>query len=278
MRPASFRIGLPLTLLVVVGATMSPASAQSSEVIVSATPDQVEVLAADCGTQEITVTIANPSSDAEYVDVFIEPEEPVRTSRELISTYVPAGGQVVAPVQVRAEDDADGGTYDIELRVGRDGGVQDEVEATVIPRPSGPGANLALGGPVEASSTHGNFAECGAVDGNANNADWDVTTGWNDGTREVFPDWLAVHFTDPQQVGRVVLTTRDTELRSLRDWDVQVRTGESDWSTVAEVRENTAMVVTSTFSPVTAESVRIVALASNDATYSRIVELEIYTE
>jgi len=279
MRSSAARIGLPVALLALVGATASSASAvQPSGVVVSAMPDEVEVLAAACGTQEIEVTIANPWPVSRYVDVFIEPEPPVKTSRELVSTYLPAGGQVVAPVLVRAEEDAEGGTYEIDLRVGRSGAVREEVAVTVVPRPTGPGANLALGGPVEASSTHGNFSACGAVDGNADNADWDVTTGWNDGTREVFPDWLAVHFTAPQQVGRVVLTTRDIELRSLRDWDVQVRTEDSAWTTVAEVRGNTAVTVTSVFDPVTADSVRILALASNDATYSRIVELEIYAE
>jgi hypothetical protein len=48
------------------------------------------------------------------------------------------------------------------------------------------------------------------------------------------------------------------------------------WETVAEVRGNTTGHVSSTFEPVTTEAVRILIRSSNDATYSRVVELEIY--
>jgi hypothetical protein len=50
------------------------------------------------------------------------------------------------------------------------------------------------------------------------------------------------------------------------------------WQTVAEVRGNVVGTVSSTFTPVTAEAVQIVALASNDNSSSRIVELEAFSQ
>lgn len=44
-----------------------------------------------------------------------------------------------------------------------------------------------------------------------------------------------------------------------------------------EVREHTVGHVKSTFSPVTTDAVRIVAHGNSNNTYSRIVELEVYS-
>jgi len=146
--------------------------------------------------------------------------------------------------------------------------------------PKGPGDNLALGEQATASSTHGNFTLCGAVDGDKDSEHWDTLTGWNDGTRAAFPDTYDVALSAPATVNRVELYTLDSakypaRLNGLRDWDVQARVAGA-WQTVAQVRGNTAGHVTSTFTPVEADAVRILCLDGNDHTYSRIVELEVY--
>ncbi|MEQ7006704.1 discoidin domain-containing protein [Actinopolymorpha sp. B17G11] len=151
---------------------------------------------------------------------------------------------------------------------------------TVTTPPTGHGANLALAATVTASSTHASFSVCGAIDGNSNQDDWEVSTGWNDGSPAVFPDWLAVEFAQPEQVSRVVVHTLDSSRipgsgYGLRDWDVQVPANDT-WLTVAAVRGNTVAPVVSSFATVTTAAVRILALASNDARYSRIVEFEVH--
>jgi hypothetical protein len=156
------------------------------------------------------------------------------------------------------------------------------VPVEVKPMPAkGPGSNVALGEQAAASSTHGNFALCGAVDGDSDSNHWDTLTGWNDGTRGVFPDTYDVALFEPTKINRVELYTLDTAqwpaaTNGLRDWDVQVRSGAGDWRTVAQVRDSVAGHVTATFDPIQADAVRILCLAGNGNTYSRIVELEVY--
>ncbi len=148
--------------------------------------------------------------------------------------------------------------------------------------PTDNSGNLARFVPVSASSEHlPVYPACGAVDGDRDSEHWAKTTGWNDATKGNFPDWLQVTFDQPQTVGRVDLYTLDSKQYpaakyGLKDWDVQAKVGDA-WQTVAEVRNNVAGLKSSTFTPVTATAVRILALASNEGpTYSRVVELEVY--
>lgn len=251
-------------------------------VTVSVAPADARVIAAPCGMTWLDVTIVNHTTKARFVDVWVEPESPVRTSRDLLSTYVPASGEVTAPLRVSAPSDATQGAYDLTFDVGRVDEQPATVPVTVEQRPTGPDTNLAFASAASASSTHGNFAVCGAVDGNSDSADWSVSTGWNDGTRAVFPDWYAVEFDQTRQVDRVVLHTLNSATYpasgyGLRDWDVQVLDG-AEWRTVDAVRANTVGTVTSTFDPVSTSSIRVLTSASNDSAYSRIVELEAYAE
>ncbi|MGP4027076.1 galactose-binding domain-containing protein [Actinomadura sp. 3N407] len=243
----------------------------------------LDVLAAPCGGRPLVVDLANSGSEGAYVDVFITPERPLVTSHDVISTYVPPNDNVVVRAQVSAPLGSAGGTHDVSLRLGPRGQRQ-QAAVTVTPKPSGPGANLALGGPVNASSTHGNFNVCGGVDGNTNSEDWSTRTGWNDGTRVAFPDTYTVEFGGPQPVDRIVLYTLDSARYSaarygLRDFDVQVLGSGGEWTTVSSVRGNTAGRREFTPDPVVSTtSVRIVALASNSGDYSRIIELEVYQD
>lgn len=263
------------------GGTASAAGEGRGSVTMTVQSGTLDVLAAPCGGRPLVIDLANSGSEGEYVDVFITPERPLLTSHDVISTYVPPSRSIVVRAQVSAPLGSAGGTHDVSLRLGPRGSAQ-QAAVTVTPKPSGPGADLALGGPVSASSTHGNFNVCGAVDANTNSEDWSTRTGWNDGTRAVFPDTYTVEFGGPQPIDRVVLHTLDSARYpaaryGLKDFDVQTLGSGGEWTTVSSIRGNTAGRVEIPLDPVVSTaSVRVVALASNSGDYSRIVELEVY--
>jgi hypothetical protein len=275
-------VALAGVLALVFGASNPAAAAPPSPITLSVAPRPMAVLAAPCGGQALAIDIGNASSSGAYVNVFITPEAPLVSSHDVISTYVPPQDNVVVTAQISAPLGSAEGTYGVSVRAGSRG-PRASSSAVVTPKPSGPGANLALGGPVSASSTHGNFAACGAVDGNTNSEEWDTLTGWNDGTSRVWPDTYAVSLVGgAQPISRVVLYTLDSvrfpAVRyGLKDFDVEVLDGDGKWVNVSSVRGNTAGVVDLTFDPpVSTTAVRIVGLASNNNDYSRILELEIY--
>jgi hypothetical protein len=263
----------------VAGTSMPKAT---NEVQMSAAPQQLSVVGLPCLPGNLTLTMTNTGRTDEYADLTLDPTGPLQLSRQLFSSWLPAvepDQPVSAPVEVRVPRDAKPGEYQITLEHDR---TRLAVPVTVNPLPSkGPGSNVALGEQATASSTHGNFTLCGALDGDKDSEHWDTLTGWNDGTRAAFPDTYDVALTAPTPVGRVELYTLDSAkypaaANGLRDWDVQVRNGTADWQTVAQVRGNAVGHVTSTFPPVHATAVRILCLDANDHTYSRIVELEVY--
>ncbi|MFC9694683.1 hypothetical protein ACFTSF_39420 [Kribbella sp. NPDC056951] len=253
-----------------------------SDVQVSVQPTQLSVVGLPCFPGYLTLTMTNTGTEDRYADLTLDPRGPLQLSRRLFSSWLPAidpDQPVSAPVEVRVPRDTQPGNYSIDLEVDRS---KVTVPVTVNPLPSkDPGSNVALGEQATASSTHGNFAVCGGVDGDHDSEHWDTLTGWNDGTRAVFPDNYAVALAAPTTINRVELYTLDSvkypaATNGLRDWDVQVRSGTGDWQTVAQVRGNTLGHVASTFDPVQADAVRILCLAGNGNTYSRIVELEVY--
>jgi hypothetical protein len=260
--------------------SITPAAGEKpAPVQLFATPSAVSFVPRPCLPGKLTVGMRNASSAPVYADMFIEPETPLSVSRTVFSSYVPPGYETTVPLEVTAGRDTPPGDYGVVLRSGR---AQYRVPVTVLPPPASAGANRAYGERAVPSSTHSSFSRCGAVDGNANSDDWSTRTGWNDGTSRVFPDHYTVELAGPAAIGRVDVHTLDSTRYpasrfGLRDWDVQVRAAGA-WQTVAEVRGNAAGLVSSRFPPVTGDAVRVLALASNDANYSRIVELEAFAE
>lgn len=262
--------------------TSSSMPQATTDVQVSTDPQQLSVVGLPCFPGILTLTMTNTSGADRYADLTLDPSGPLQLSRELFSSWLPAvdpDQPVSAPVEVRVPRDSTPGTYKIDLQVDKTK-VSVPVQVNPLP-PKGPGDNVALGEQAAASSTHGNFTLCGAVDGDKDSEHWDTLTGWNDGTRAVFPDNYDVALAAPTTINRVELYTLDSAkypalTNGLRDWDVQVRSGTGDWQTVSQVRGNTLGHVTSTFDPVQADAVRILCLDSNDHAYSRIVELEAY--
>lgn len=280
---AALAAAAALALLGVPATAEPPAAAPTRGTVqVSASPERLDVVGLPCLPGELTLTMINTGSESRYADLFLDPTGPLQLSRDIFSSWLPAADPdqpVSAPVEVRVPRNADPGDYAIALRLDR---ARLDVPVRVQPLPAkDPGSNVALGEQAAASSTHGNFELCGAVDGDADSEHWDTLTGWNDGTRAAFPDTYDVALAEPTMINKVVLATLDSSRYpaksvGLRDWDVQVRSGDGDWRTVAEVRGNVAGRVTSTFDPVRADDVRILCRAGNDNTYSRIVELEVY--
>lgn len=229
-----------------------------------------------CLPTGFTVTMTNTGPEPVFADATITPDEPIVLSRDVFSSYLPATDPdqpVSVGVGVVVPRDAEPGTYDVRIESGRHR-LRLPVEVTAMPDRQ-PGDNLAYGEQAIASSTHGNFDVCGGVDGDRAQANWDVSTGWNDGTRGVFPDWYGVEWPTVQTVDRVEVWTRTpAETRGLRDVDVQVRDGDG-WRTVDQVVGNAEEHIVSTFPAVQTQAVRLLIHGTHDV-YSRILELEVY--
>ncbi|MGZ0150161.1 galactose-binding domain-containing protein [Kribbella sp. WER1] len=268
-----------LVAAALLGSSSMPAA--TSGVAVSVVPGQLSVVGLPCLPGTLNLTMTNTGANDRYADLTLAPTGPLQLSRTLFSSWLPAvdpDQPVTAPVEVRVPRDAKPGSYRIGVEVDR---TRVNVPVTVEPLPSkGPGDNLALGEQATASSTHGNFTLCGALDGDKDSEHWDTLTGWNDGTRAAFPDTYDVALSTPATIDRVELYTLDSakypaHVNGLRDWDIQAKV-DGSWQTVSQIRGNTLGHVTSTFTPTRADAVRILCLDGNDHTYSRIVELEVY--
>ncbi len=94
--------------------------------------------------------------------------------------------------------------------------------------------------------------------------------------------WLRVDLQSAQTLRRFVVRHSgaggEKASWNTRDFDLQVSTDGTNWTTVASARGNTADVTTHTFSPVTARYVRLNVLTptSDSDTAARIYELEAY--
>jgi hypothetical protein len=149
-------------------------------------------------------------------------------------------------------------------------------------------ALAANGSTATASSTHtGGYAPAGAIDGVRSGAGWGVSGGWNDATSKAFPDWLQVNFNAKRTIDHVVVysvqdnyqypvepTTTMTFTRyGLTSFDVQAWNGTA-WVTLASVRGNNLVKRTVWFPAYATDRIRISVLASADAAWSRIAEVE----
>ncbi|MFC5262467.1 discoidin domain-containing protein [Kribbella qitaiheensis] len=242
---------------------------------------EVSAVPVPCAKQGFELRFGNTGKTAVYADAFLEAGAPLTLSRKLVSSYLPPGYTLKVPIDVGAPRGTAPGTYAIEVKAGDQ---KLSVPVKVGEPPVDNSGNLARFVPVTASSEHlPVYPACGAVDGDRDSEHWGKTTGWNDATKGNFPDWLQVTFDKPETVGRVDLYTLNSKQYpaagyGLKDWDVLAQVNGA-WQTVASVRDNTAGLNSSTFTPVTATAVRVLALASNEGpTYSRIVELEVFAE
>lgn len=241
----------------------------------SVTPSSATVESTPCGEVAFQVAMTNPRDRAIYTDVHITAAPALHLRQPVLSTYIPANTTVTDSVSVYPAADAEPGKYQVSL----DAGKKPVTLPVKVAQPETSG-DLARTATPTASSAHGGFMPCGAVDGVTDQANWGAaSSGWNDGTKGQFPDWYQVTFDQAKQVSEVDLTTRDggttpASKKGLRDYDIQVK-ADHDWHTVASVRGNTQGTVRSRFDPVTTTAVRIYITKANDG-YSRIMELEVY--
>lgn len=277
IRPLAALVAGALVLLA--GGAPATADRTRPRLALSTDVSAVEVTPEPCARGGFELRLANAGAKALYADAFVDAPDELGVSREVITSYLPAGYELKVAVQVTAAVGTTPGEYAVRLRAGD---ARLTLPVTVLPPPENPGGNLARFATVTASSEHlPVYPACGATDGDRDSTNWGATTGWNDRTRGLFPDWLQITFAREETVGRVDVYTLDSTRYpaaryGLRDWDVQVDSG-GQWVSVAQVRGNTAGLVSSAFPPVRTRGVRVLALASNEGlTYSRVVELEAY--
>lgn len=268
-------------LLAVTASSQTAAADDGGEedpIVISASPQRLELLPRPCQPTALTVAFQNPSAEPAPATVTIHGDAPLRLSRDILTTIVPTDRAATWPIDVSVPGDTQPGEYEIVLESGHQ---RLSVPVVVLPPPADPDRNLAFGQQVTASSTFPRLAPpCGLVDG-----DYTYTfvgyhrpaTAWADDTPGQFPDQVEVLLAAPTQIGRVDLFTDPQTRFALKDWDVQALT-EAGWHTVAQVRGHTSGRYSSSFTPVTASAVRINVLATNGYGYSIITELEVYAE
>ncbi|SEU26096.1 discoidin domain-containing protein [Nonomuraea wenchangensis] len=229
----------------------------------------------------IDIGLRSDAKKAGYATAAIEVDKPLTASRAMLTSYLPPGYELSAKLLVAVPPGTAEGTYGLRLRTTTKRSLEVPVEVMTVDRLDN-GGNFALRRPVTASSQHtnANYPPCSVADGDRSSNGWAGGNGWNDATARAFPDTVAIALGGARQISRVDLYTLDTERYpayryGVRDWDVQAQVG-GQWQTVAQVRGNTAGTVRSDFAPVTADAVRVVALASNGANdYTRIIEVEV---
>ena len=77
-------------------------------------------------------------------------------------------------------------------------------------------AGAASGATATASSTYvgRNYSPEGAIDGDRKGASWESGGGWNDSTRDVWPDELTINFDGAQTISEVRVYTLQNDFRN----------------------------------------------------------------
>lgn len=152
--------------------------------------------------------------------------------------------------------------------------------------------NIALGtaGSIaSATSSHssGLYPAGGAINGNHTGSDWNNGGGWNDGTRDAYPDTLEVNFGQSRTIDEISVYTlqnnwqnaavEPTETTSasaegILDFTVEYWNG-SAWVNIASVTGNDKAMRVFQFPQVTTTKIRVVVTAARN-NWSRIVEVE----
>lgn len=154
--------------------------------------------------------------------------------------------------------------------------------------------NVALasnGGAATASSTFNNkYPVAAVIDGDRRGLNWASGGGWNDKTRNRWPDWVEIAFAGAQTIEEVDVFTLQDSYNSpseptsdmtfsgygIVDFTVEYWTG-SGWQVVpgGAIAGNNHVWRQLTFSPITTTRIRISVTSALDS-YSRLVEVEVY--
>ncbi|MBA3242445.1 MAG: PKD domain-containing protein, partial [Acidobacteria bacterium] len=141
---------------------------------------------------------------------------------------------------------------------------------------------------ASSTATVRNYSPAHAIDGDNTGIGWERGGGWNDATRDVYPDWLQVDFGGGKPVSEIRVYTLQNDFTSPRvptpdmkatsygliDFDVQYWDGAA-WVTVpgGEIRGNDLVMRTITFGQITTQKIRVHVLNAREH-FSRIVEVE----
>ena len=155
--------------------------------------------------------------------------------------------------------------------------------------------NVALasnGATATASSVYPNpgYAPAGAIDGDRRGVNWGNNGGWNDGTREIWPDWLQVDFQESQRIHEIRVYTLQNDFQNpqeptpemiadfygLQDFEVQAWNGVG-WMTIpgGSVTGNDRVMRVFSFQEITTTKIRIYVTAARSY-FSRILEVEAF--
>ena len=243
-------------------------------------PGTLAIATGQCTGSQFVVTLTNTGKKPVYADATLSAPAALSLQRTMISTYLPVGYTRNVTIPITSPLGTTPGTYNVTLATANSTASLPVTVATSAPDPNG---NLARSATkITASSSHAGYLVCGAVDGDTDSSRWGTTTGWNDGTSGIWPDWFELDWATAQTISRVDLNTLNSTKYpaakyGLKDWDVQVLSN-GTWQTVTSVRGNSVGVVSSTFTPVQTTGLRIVTIAGNGANdYSRIVELAAFS-
>lgn len=255
----------------------------AGDIRIQASPETVSIAAFPCDRRgQLDLTMTNTGESGQFVDADLSASPGLELSRDAWSTYLPAADpdqSVSGSVTITADAGTAPGSYDFEMSAA---GEKVTVPVTVQDPPAdGPEDNLALYRQAFASTTHPHTDLCGGVDGNRESEQW-ADSGIHDRTPEEFPDAFGVFLDDTYAVSRVEVYTLDSAAypaaeMGIRDFDVQVRTDDG-WKTVSAVKSNEKGHLSLTFSSIATDQVRVLVSDSNDHTYSRLIELEVYQE
>ncbi len=143
---------------------------------------------------------------------------------------------------------------------------------------------------ADSTYTSRNYSPVGAIDGDRKGINWENGGGWNDNTRDAWPDVLTVNFNGNKSISEIrVYTVQDNfsnpqeptpamtaGLYGLLDFDVQYWDG-LQWVTVpgGAIRGNDKVMRTITFPDLSTTQIRINVLNAR-AHFSRITEVEAY--
>jgi hypothetical protein len=154
-------------------------------------------------------------------------------------------------------------------------------------------ASAASGATATASSVYDarDYSPSGAIDGDHLGLNWENNGGWNDGTRDAWPDWLEVSFSEAKTINQIRVyslqtnfenpvdpTFAMTTVHGLKDFEVQYwDTSTNQWATVpnGQVTNNNLVLNVFIFNEVTTPKIRVHVTNAN-AHFSRIVEVEAY--
>jgi len=272
-------------------ATDSSGGAPPPDFSMSASPGSLTLTQGGSGTASITVTALNGFNGSISLGVSGCPTQ-VTCSLPASVTLNPSSS---ATLSVTTNTSSATGTFILTV-TGSQGALSHSTTVSLTVNALSAATNVALasnGATAIASSTYSNaFPASGAINGDRKGLLWGNGGGWNDGTSFLFPDTLEVDFSGSSSISEIdVFTIQDNYANpsdptstmtfasyGTRDFEVQYWTG-SAWSPIpgGTVTGNNLVWRKFNFSPLTTDKIRIVVTGTADGVFSRIAELEAWS-